>query len=397
MAAGTRISPRRRENVFAGIVILACGCSIIISLNSSAFKHSSKTSLLRRMKTDSITQFDNFHDDRQDTEEVYQAHEEPAMTLKPLAVADDGTRQWFHRESVNKYVPTTTHPFLRPEVISSNACKGIGVDILIYCTSHWRNAEKREGIRFSWAVNNIVKDVVVKTVFFLGRPDTVLDQGKIGAESRQYQDIVQGDYLDTPGNLTMKGMHALQWINNNCMQAKYIIKADDDMFINTFHLIEYGVSTMFKEKRKVLCSLRRKGTIDINRNQKDKWYVPKNILPGRKTYPIMCYANLVLFTADLVPEFYKASFALPYCAVDDAYIFGILLEIIKNVTFGDISPTISQNEVQGYKDLTERLFPNYIAIHIQSMEYYKICWRAVLRNLSTWGRHHANTTHVTIG
>ncbi|NXS01802.1 B3GT4 galactosyltransferase, partial [Oxylabes madagascariensis] len=52
------------------------------------------------------------------------------------------------------------------------------------------------------------------------------------AESRQHGDILLGDFADTYGNLSRKTLLLLRWARACCQRAPFLLKADDDVFVN---------------------------------------------------------------------------------------------------------------------------------------------------------------------
>ena len=63
-------------------------------------------------------------------------------------------------------------------------------------------------------------------------------QNSVTEESEKYNDIIQERFLDTYNNLTLKSVMLLKWASSNCEATKYLMKTDDDMFINIPKLIE---------------------------------------------------------------------------------------------------------------------------------------------------------------
>lgn len=51
--------------------------------------------------------------------------------------------------------------------------------------------------------------------------------------------ILQENFIDTYHNLTYKGIAALRWIDSYCGQAVFVLKTDDDIFVNMYTLIRY--------------------------------------------------------------------------------------------------------------------------------------------------------------
>ncbi|NXP42902.1 B3GT4 galactosyltransferase, partial [Leiothrix lutea] len=57
-------------------------------------------------------------------------------------------------------------------------------------------------------------------------------QRRLLAESRQRGDILQGDFRDSYANLTLKTLLLLRWARACCPGAPFLLKADDDVFLN---------------------------------------------------------------------------------------------------------------------------------------------------------------------
>ena len=72
---------------------------------------------------------------------------------------------------------------------------------------------------------------------------------KLEAESRHFKDIVQGDFLDTYDNLSYKNIFGKLWVTHFCEQAEFVVKTDDDFFIDlyaTYHITRNTVILYFK-------------------------------------------------------------------------------------------------------------------------------------------------------
>ncbi|NXR77274.1 B3GT4 galactosyltransferase, partial [Pycnonotus jocosus] len=57
-------------------------------------------------------------------------------------------------------------------------------------------------------------------------------QREVVAESRQHGDILQGHFGDSYANLTVKTLLLLRWARACCEAAPFLLKADDDVFVN---------------------------------------------------------------------------------------------------------------------------------------------------------------------
>ena len=61
-------------------------------------------------------------------------------------------------------------------------------------------------------------------------------QKKIYKESEKYEDIIQGDFIDTYHNLSYKAVMGNVWVSEFCEQAEFVVKADDDQFFDVYEV-----------------------------------------------------------------------------------------------------------------------------------------------------------------
>lgn len=59
-------------------------------------------------------------------------------------------------------------------------------------------------------------------------------------ESVKHKDIIAEDVVDTYNNLTLKSIFMLKWVKKDCMQARFVMKVDDDAYINVENLYKYA-------------------------------------------------------------------------------------------------------------------------------------------------------------
>lgn len=64
-------------------------------------------------------------------------------------------------------------------------------------------------------------------------------QRVLGREYGRYGDLVQCQSRDTYTNLTLKSISALEWTRQYCPWARYLLKTDDDMFIDVRRLLRF--------------------------------------------------------------------------------------------------------------------------------------------------------------
>ena len=79
---------------------------------------------------------------------------------------------------------------------------------------------------------------MLQVVFLVGQQVNSTHQEQLQSEADQYGDIVQEAFIDTYANLTVKSLMLLKWFTQHCDNTQYVMKADDDMYINLVKLYE---------------------------------------------------------------------------------------------------------------------------------------------------------------
>merc|ERR1719419_1510829 len=182
--------------------------------------------------------------------------------------------------------------------------------------------DARLAIRNTWG--NITVFPSTRIIFMMGTTTNQAVMKKLKNESERFHDIVQEDFHDSYRNLTYKAIAGLKWVTQNCAKAKFVLKVDDDIFVNTFSLLrhlrnldKYGAT---KEKL-ILCHVWYK--MQVIRDTNSKWHVPKeDYRPD--FYPTYCSGSAFILGMDLVETMFNISFDTQFFWVDDVYISGML-------------------------------------------------------------------------
>ncbi|XP_055617590.1 uncharacterized protein LOC129762973 isoform X2 [Toxorhynchites rutilus septentrionalis] len=158
-----------------------------------------------------------------------------------------------------------------------NICpnKGSDINLLILITSAPTHREQRLSIRQSWGHYGIRRDISIG--FVLGRTQDQRIEDQLAAENYMYSDLIRGNSIDSYRNLTLKTISLLEWTSTNCPNATYLLKTDDDMFINVPKLLHF-IETHLGYKRTIFGRLAKKWK--PIRNKKSKYYVsPEQYFP----------------------------------------------------------------------------------------------------------------------
>ncbi|XP_014480262.1 PREDICTED: beta-1,3-galactosyltransferase 1-like isoform X1 [Dinoponera quadriceps] len=213
------------------------------------------------------------------------------------------------------------HPENTTSIISPTICLPPPYLLIIICSAV-ANHEARVAIRNTWA-NKYNLDhsynSAVKIAFLLGQTDNDTLNNLIVEESSQYNDIVQERFFDTYNNLTLKSVMMLKWVTSNCDQAKYLMKTDDDMFVNiplllqTLRKLPQTTETLLGS---LICNARP--ILD----PKNKWYTPKYMYP-EKTYPNYLSGTGYVMSTSVASKLYQAALVTPLLHLEDVYITGL--------------------------------------------------------------------------
>lgn len=243
--------------------------------------------------------------------------------------------------------------------------------VLVLVHSAPTNWYKRNTIRDTWGQY----DPRAKLVFLLGAVNSSALQRRIEQENRLYDDIVQGNFMDAYRNMTYKHVMALKWFTYHCPKAKYILKADDDVFVNTPTLYDV-LETTTQRRRLLFCQEISRSP--VKRTHRSKWYVS---IPEyrNKYYPSHCPGYSIIYTPDVALQLYREAQQQPYFWIDDVHMTGTIAHRI-NVT---ITPTgamllnTSQKDaiISNKQNGTEQLF-FFTTPDLREGEIRKL-WKAV--------------------
>ncbi|CAH1782622.1 unnamed protein product [Owenia fusiformis] len=196
--------------------------------------------------------------------------------------------------------------------------------LLIYVHTAPGHVRHRNVIRDTWGNANNIKDISIKLIFLLGNASTRKLNDAIKFESEHYHDIIQEDFVDSYRNLTYKGIMGLKWVTNYCKTAKFILKTDDDIFVNIFILIKHLKARLEHDigtSNLILCHIWFR--MHVVRDKRSKWYISEAEYEPN-VFPPYCSGAAFVLSADAPKAMYKRSLYEPFFWVDDYFISGLL-------------------------------------------------------------------------
>ncbi|GIY49323.1 beta-1,3-galactosyltransferase 1 [Caerostris darwini] len=203
----------------------------------------------------------------------------------------------------------------------NNVCEEQGqqLSILIAVTSSATHLESRAAIRETWG--GFAKDKGAKIVFFLGLPKNPKYKTRIWDENTKFQDIIQATFLDTYSNLTLKTISVLKWVSEVCSLVKYVLKVDDDMFINVENFLT--LTEMKNHSSLIMGELAHEW--HPVRSAKNKWFTSFVEYPFN-VYPDFVFGPSYLLTGDTISLLYNESIKMKLFHLEDVYITGFVAE-----------------------------------------------------------------------
>ncbi|XP_061185723.1 beta-1,3-galactosyltransferase 5-like [Saccostrea echinata] len=217
---------------------------------------------------------------------------------------------------VQAYIDTGIVP---PITAASVSCadQGENVFLLIMVPSAVSNFKQRDAIRHTWGNVSKVKPTV-QVNFVLGKSKHAALQDLAHTEKLIYNDIVFEDVLETYENLTRKSIAILRWTVSFCSKVRYLLKIDDDMFLNLPRLLRY--LTEFSQVNTILgCKVSHTAPF---RNPFSKWYVSHDQYEDRE-YPEYIAGTAYLISGDVIYDLYQATDKVPYFIFEDVFITGL--------------------------------------------------------------------------
>ncbi|XP_019358907.1 PREDICTED: lactosylceramide 1,3-N-acetyl-beta-D-glucosaminyltransferase [Gavialis gangeticus] len=191
-------------------------------------------------------------------------------------------------------------------------CQQQDVLLLLFVKTSPENRHRRNAIRQTWGNENYVHsqlNATIKVVFALGqlrdRTQQAQVQRKLILEDQKYSDLIQKDFLDTFHNLTLKLLLQFSWVNAYCPHAKFIMSADDDIFIHMPNLVAYLQSLAQMGVQDLWIGRVHRGSPPV-RDKSSKYYVPYEMYPW-SSYPDYTAGAAYVISSDVAAKVYEAS------------------------------------------------------------------------------------------
>lgn len=194
--------------------------------------------------------------------------------------------------------------------------------LLLVIKSSPMNYERREVLRKTWAKERLHNGMWIRRIFILGTMNDSFDKERMNKllqlEQREHNDILQWDFEESLFNLTLKQISFLEWMERNCLNARFLLNGDDDVFANTENMVDYLQSLTNNDGGEHLFIghlISDAGPIRIPWN---KYYIPVQVY-NSNLYPPYCGGGGYLLSAYTALTIYRMSQSITIFPIDDVY------------------------------------------------------------------------------
>ncbi|KAL3320055.1 hypothetical protein Ciccas_001273 [Cichlidogyrus casuarinus] len=229
------------------------------------------------------------------------------------------------------------------------------VELLILVKSAVANRILRETLRSFWFNETLWKPLRVKLVFVLGISSDIALQLETTYETASYKDIIQGRFIDSYRNNTLKMMFSFNLAKNFCKSANFVLFLDDDYCLNPAALLkELSELRKLPSKRFILghiwsCS-------KPARDPHSKWYIEEAVFSS-EYYPEYPGAGAFIVPRSLINPIYSEMLRTPIIFMDDVFL-GLVMR--KLIIYPLKTNLIHSGPIYA---LNSSLLPQYIAFH----------------------------------
>lgn len=164
-------------------------------------------------------------------------------------------------------------------------------------------------------------------------------------------------------------MVILHWVNTYCKDSEYMLKTDDDIFLDVvqiIHLLRY--IWIMKYERFVIGRPRISNKVE--RDPSSKWFVSNETFPEKKFYYTHMAGACYILPTPLVPQLCQIATKTPMIQVEDAYVTGVLAVQIPGLKYFQYGQRIMEKS----RPSSSKFACKALACHTETAEIITIQW-----------------------
>ncbi|XP_071548956.1 beta-1,3-galactosyltransferase 5-like isoform X2 [Panulirus ornatus] len=249
-------------------------------------------------------------------------------------------------------------------------CMANGTFILAVVPSAVHHFVERQRIRDTWANPDFYPYTRTRTLFVLGATTNTTLQRNVQDEMDAHHDIIQNDFIDSYRNLTYKSISWLSWVRDWCQDTPFVVKIDDDVVVNPFHLFQY-----LKNQIEIYPSVKDiHGRVRATAKpmRAGKWAVTEEEY-SKPTYPPFVLGPAYILGRNCVDRLLAHTYYIPPLWLEDVYITGLVARAAG-------VKLIQAEKVLYTRKLTRRLYSGKVAFFIGASEKNRnYAWKGIIR------------------
>lgn len=206
-------------------------------------------------------------------------------------------------------------------IVPQNFPQYHSVFLLVTVCSHPERLEYRQAIRETWGST---RGQEFQVLFLVGKHDDPYWNSLMEKENSLHGDILQVDVIDSYRNLSLKVIGGLCWLGEALQTADYIMKTDDDVYINVWYLLRLLKENII-DGQQILGALSIKSP--VKRDLRDPWGVKYSEF-APKIYPPYVSGGAYVMSRNAVQKLciQKGTRKSPFVHLEDVYVTGILAQ-----------------------------------------------------------------------
>ncbi|XP_041370539.1 lactosylceramide 1,3-N-acetyl-beta-D-glucosaminyltransferase A-like isoform X2 [Gigantopelta aegis] len=199
------------------------------------------------------------------------------------------------------------------------------IKLLIFVFSAPYNKEYRDTIRTTWASKPFTVKYNAKVLFLFGMDPHEGNNSVVESENERHHDVVRANFVDSYENLTLKSLAMLNWVLTYCSSTKYLLKSDDDVYVNTPVLLdkmrryESVLQKFLIGRIHPVKPVPREGDIP---KPEAKWIISRKEY-SEDLYPAYLKGSAYAMTRAALPDLYAASMEVHYIKIEDVFLTGL--------------------------------------------------------------------------
>lgn len=246
--------------------------------------------------------------------------------------------------------------------------EGQGLTIFVMVNSNPKHFSQRIAIRNTWASFKY-PEIKIGFMICMTYNDTI--NNLLEAENQVYNDIIRCNNEDTYETLTLKSLSMLEWIMTYCYNATFVLKVDDDMFVNLPKFLVKVYRNIKFTAFKIYGKVPYDEGFKVLRNFTHKSHVTKGEY-FYKRYPPYARGPIYMIPVRLVKHLHKYGLKRQFFKLEDVFITGLVAKSLR----------IARANFEGlctssYTRVKYCLLNNTLALHVKNWTKMYSVWYAL--------------------